>query len=86
MKIFFSDNVEANVKANVKQQEINHLVALSYKFFQEVPSKREIQCKKGMSFHLIFGIPSIMILSVKNRGVCECVCVCVCVCVGGGVA
>ena len=60
-KIFFPDNVEwhgknlskmisADVKANVKQQEINYLVALSYKFLQEVPSKLEIQCKRAYVF------------------------------------
>ena len=62
--------LSADVKANVKQQEINYLVAVSYKFLQEVPSKLEIQCKKGMYFYLILvGIPSILILSLKNRGV-----------------
>ena len=60
-KIFFPDNVEwhgknlskmisADVKANVKQQEINYLVALSYKFLQEVSSKLEIQCKRAYVF------------------------------------
>ena len=59
----------ADVKANVKQQEINYLVAVSYEVLQEVPSKLEIQCKKGMYFYLILiGIPSILIFSVKNRG------------------
>ena len=33
------------VKANKKQ--IKDLVAVSYKFLSEVPSKLEIQCKKG---------------------------------------
>ena len=35
------------------QQEINYLAAVSYKFLWEVPSKLEIQCKKGMYFYLI---------------------------------
>ena len=42
--------ISADVKANVKQQEINYLVALSYKFLQEVPSKLEIQCKRAYVF------------------------------------
>ena len=36
----------------------------------EVPSKLQMQCKKLYIFNLIlFGIPSILILSVKSRGV-----------------
>ena len=35
------------------QQEINYLAAVSYKLLWEVPSKLEIQCKKGMYFYLI---------------------------------
>ena len=31
------------------------LVAVSYKFLQEVPTKLEIQCKKGMYFSFNFG-------------------------------
>ena len=59
----------ADIKANAKQQEINYLVAVSYEVLPEVPSKLEIQCKKGMYFYLILiGIPSILIFSVKNRG------------------
>ena len=35
----------------------------------EVPSKLEIQCKKGVHFHLtLLGIPSSMIVSVKDCG------------------
>ena len=60
-KIFFSDNVEwrsrnlskmvsVDVTANVKQQETNYQVAVSYTLSQGVPSKLEIQCKKGMYF------------------------------------
>ena len=45
-------------KAKVKQQETKGLV-VSCNFLQEVPSKLEIQCKKG--------IPSSFILSFKNR-------------------
>ena len=43
----------AHVKVNVKQQDMNYLVAVSYKFLQEVPSKLEIHCKKGMHYYLI---------------------------------
>ena len=59
----------ADAKANIKQQEIKDLVVVSCKFLQEVPSKLETQCNKGVHiFHLfLVGIPSIMILSVKNR-------------------
>ena len=78
-KIFFSDNVEwslrnfwkivsSDVKPNVKLQEIKELFPVSFKFLYEVPTKSEIQCKKGI-FHLILvSIPSSLILSVKNRG------------------
>ena len=63
--------ISADVKANIKQQEIKVLVAVSYKFLcEEVPSKLEIQCKKGMYFyfHLILvGIRSILLLSVENK-------------------
>ena len=49
------------------KQEINKLVTVSYNFLQYF-SKHEIQCKA--SFHLIlFGIPSSLILSVKEKGV-----------------
>ena len=43
--IFFSDNVEWSSKS----------FWIMYKFFQEVPSKLEIQCKKGMYFSFDFG-------------------------------
>ena len=60
-KIFFSGNIKwssknlwkrisADVKANIKQQEIKDLVVVSYKFLLEVPSKLEIQCKEGVHF------------------------------------
>ena len=61
--------MSADVKANIKQQEIKYLVAISYIFLKELPSKLEIKCKRGCIFHLILvGIPSIFILSVNNRG------------------
>ena len=39
----------------ISQQEIKDLVAVSYKFLEEVPSKIEIQRKKGMYFSFDFG-------------------------------
>ena len=42
--------VSVDVTANVKQQETNYQVAVSYTLLQGVPSKLEIQCKKGMYF------------------------------------
>ena len=42
-------------------------MTVSYKFLQEVPSKLEIQCEKGIYFSFDFaGILSILILSFKN--------------------
>ena len=38
---------------------------MSYKFLQEVPSKLEIQCKKGMCFSLDFGWYSIHLDTVR---------------------
>ena len=35
--------ISVNVKSNIKQQEIRDLVASSYKLFEEVPSKLQIQ-------------------------------------------
>ena len=37
--------ISADVKANVKQQEIKELVAVSSEFLLEVPSKLERQCR-----------------------------------------
>ena len=62
-KIFFSDNVQWSSKnmwktmsADVKQQEVKRSGGLSYK---EVPSKLEIQGKKGVYFSFDFGSYSI---------------------------
>ena len=47
--------ISADVKTNLKQQEI-------------IPSKLETQCKKGEYFSFDFGCtPSSLILSVKNK-------------------
>ena len=45
--------ISADVKANIKQQEIKELVAVSYTFLQKIHSKLEIQCKRACIFHLI---------------------------------
>ena len=59
--------MSANVTANIKQQEIKDTCIFIF-FFKEVPSKLEIQCKRGCIFYLIFvGISSILILFVNNR-------------------
>ena len=44
----FNEFVKNDIKANVQKKEIKELMAVSYKFLQEVPSKLEIHCKKGM--------------------------------------
>ena len=60
--------MSVDIKANVKQQEIRWLCLTNF-YKIKVPSKLEVQCKKGMYFYLILvGIPSILILSIKNRG------------------
>ena len=46
--------ISADVKANIKQQEIKDLVNISYKFSKEVLSKLEMQCKKGVHFSFVF--------------------------------
>ena len=45
-----------HVKANIKQQEIKDIAAVSYNFLYEVPKK---QCKKENYFPLDFGWYSI---------------------------
>ena len=35
--------ISADVKSNIKQQEIKDLVAVSYKLLEEVPSKLQMQ-------------------------------------------
>ena len=51
--------ISADVKSNIKQQEIKDLVSASCKFLSEVPSKRQIQCKKDTYFSFDFGWYSI---------------------------
>ena len=75
MKNLFFDNVSqssmklwtiipADVKANVKQGK-KEMMAVSYKFLQEVSSKLETQCKKGMCFSFNFGLHSIAFIWKK---------------------
>ena len=61
--------VSAHVKADVKQQEIKELVAVSCNFFKKVPTKLERNLKLAFNFHLILlGIQSNSILFVKKSG------------------
>ena len=56
--------ISADVKANVKQQEIKPLIAdILNTFLYKVglPSKRELQCKKGLDFSFNFGWYSIQL-------------------------
>ena len=48
-----------HLKANIKQQEIKDIAAVSYNFLYEVPSKLKKQCKKENYFPLDFGWYSI---------------------------
>ena len=42
--------MSGDVKANIKQQEIKYLVAVSYIFLKELPSKLEIKYKRVCIF------------------------------------
>ena len=42
-------------------------MVVSFTFLKEVPSKLEIQCKKRIYFLVLVGIPSSLMLSIKNR-------------------
>ena len=67
--------ISADVKSNTKQQEIKDLVVASYKFLLKVYiylQNFKYSMKKVFIFQLILvGIPSILILPVKNRGMGE---------------
>ena len=52
--------ISADVKANVKQQEIK-LFAILFKFSSEAPSKLEIQSKNCVHFSFNFGWYSIQL-------------------------
>ena len=61
--------MSADVKANIKQQEIKdlvtHLTILCKKYFQNL----KYSVNRGCIFHLILvGIPSTLILSIKKGG------------------
>ena len=67
--------ISADVKIDVKQQEIKELVAIFQLFIRNTFSKLEIPCKTDVYFSFNFAwwyIPSnllhIFILPVKNRG------------------
>ena len=63
--------ISADVKSNIKQQEIKDLVAASYKLqiIRKSTFKISNKIKRVCIFHLILvGIPSILILPVKTRG------------------
>ena len=63
--------ISADVKSNIKQQEIKDLVAASYKLqiIRKSTFKISNKIKRVCIFHLILvGIPSILILPIKNRG------------------
>ena len=47
--------IYADVKVDLKQQVKKGLVAASYNFLSEVPSKHEIKCKTSMYFSFNFG-------------------------------
>ena len=60
--------ISADVKSNIKQQQIKDLVAASYKLLDEITFKTSNTITKLCIFQLILvDIPSILILSVKNR-------------------
>ena len=42
--------MSANVKANIKQQEIKDLVAVSYIFFKKYPQNLKYSVKEGVFF------------------------------------
>ena len=65
--------ISAGVKSNIKQQEIKDLVAASYtNYYKKYPQNFKCNVKRVCIYHLIlFGIPSILVLSVKNSGVRE---------------
>ena len=62
--------MSADVKANIKQQKIkdlvNYLTILCKNYLQNL----KYNVNRGCIFHLILvGIPSTLILSIKNKGV-----------------
>ena len=61
--------ISADVKAKIKNQEIKELVAYLIHFYKKYLQNLKYNVKRACIFHLILvGIPSSLILSVKNRG------------------
>ena len=58
--------MSADVKFNIKQQEIKDLVAYRKKKYLQ---NMKCNIKRGRIFHsILVGIPFVLILSIKNRG------------------
>ena len=63
--------ISADLKANVKQQEINYLVAVSYKFLQQISSNLKYNVQKGDVFLFHFGSCFIHLgNSLRTGGIC----------------
>ena len=61
--------ISADVKADVKQQELKELVVVSFNFYKKYLENLKCNVKQACIFHLILlGIPSSLILSVKSWG------------------
>ena len=45
--------MSGDVKANIKQQEIKYLVAVSYNFFKKFPQNFKYNVKEGVFFNFI---------------------------------
>ena len=61
--------MSADVKANIKQQEIKDLVAYPTNVYKNYLQNLKYNLKRGCIFHsILLGIPFILILSVKSRG------------------
>ena len=60
--------MSANIKANIKQQEMKDLAAyLKKKYLQTL----KYNIKRGRVFHsILVGIPFVLILPIMNREVC----------------
>ena len=62
--------MSADVKFNIKQQEIKDLVTYLTIFCKKYLQNVKYNVNKGCIFHLtLVGIPSTLIFSIKNRGV-----------------
>ena len=62
--------MSADVKANLKQQEIKDLVTYLTTLCKKYLQNLKYNVNRGCIFHLILGgIPSTLILPIKNRGI-----------------